>query len=81
MIRMVEPRKRYAGQGMDEKRHACVISSQIMKGRLLGRPSHRREDNIKTVLKILCEGLEWISLAQDRDWLRYVVNRGMNIQV
>jgi hypothetical protein len=52
-----------------------------MKGRLLGRTSHGREDNIKIVLKMLCEGLEWISLAQDRDWLRYVVNRGMNIQV
>jgi hypothetical protein len=78
---MVEPRTRYAGQGLAEKRHACRISSQIMKGRLLGRSSHRREDNIKRVLKILCEGLEWISLAQDRDWLRCVVNRGMNSQV
>jgi hypothetical protein len=81
MIRLIELRTRYAGQGLDEKIHACRISSQIMKGRLLGRPSQRREDNIKTVLKILCEGLEWISLSQDRDWLRKVVNRVMNIQV
>jgi hypothetical protein len=50
MIRMVEPRTSYAGHGLDEKRNACRISSQIMKGRLLGRLSHRREDNIKTVL-------------------------------
>jgi len=36
---------------------------------------------LKEFLTMLCEGLEWISLSQDRDWLRYVVNRGINIQV
>jgi hypothetical protein len=39
----------------------------IMKGRLLGRLSHRKEDNIKTGFKIGYEGLEWIYLAQDMD--------------
>jgi len=39
--------------------------------RLLGRPRHRWEDNIKMDLQELgCGGMGWIDLAQDRDsWL------------
>jgi hypothetical protein len=50
MIRVVEPRTRCVGQSSGEKRNACKISSQIMKGRLLGRLSQRRKNIIKTVL-------------------------------
>jgi hypothetical protein len=49
MIRIVEPRTRCAGQGLDEKKNHIEFP-QIMKGRLLGRLSHRREDSIKRVL-------------------------------
>jgi hypothetical protein len=36
--------------------------------RPLWRPMRRREDNIKMdLLKVGCEGNDWIELAQDRD--------------
>ena len=36
--------------------------------RLLGRPRHRWEDNIKLELQeVGCGGMDWIHLAQDRD--------------
>jgi hypothetical protein len=36
--------------------------------RLLGRTNHRWENNIKTDIKeILCECVDWIYLAQNRD--------------
>jgi hypothetical protein len=37
--------------------------------RPLGRPRFRWEDNIKMDLKeVGCEGVDWIDLAQDRDF-------------
>ena len=36
--------------------------------RPLGRPRHRRKDNIKMDLQgVGCGGVEWIELAQDRE--------------
>ena len=36
--------------------------------RLLGRPRHRWEDNIKMDLQeVGCGSMEWIELAEDRD--------------
>jgi hypothetical protein len=33
-----------------------------------GRPSHRREDNVRMVIKaIVWEGVDWMHVAQDRD--------------
>jgi len=42
--------------------------------RSLGRPRRRWEDNIKVDLqKVVCGGMDWIRLAQDRDrWLALV---------
>ena len=50
--------------------------------RLLGRPRHRWEDNIKMDLQeVGCEWMNWIDLAQDRDRCRTLVNAEMNLHV
>jgi hypothetical protein len=50
--------------------------------RLLGRPRHRWEDNIKMDLQeVGCGGMDWIKLAQDRDRGLAVVNAVMNLRV
>ena len=43
--------------------------------RPLGRPRHRREDNIKMDLQeVGCKDMEWIDVVQDRDRCRTLVN-------
>jgi hypothetical protein len=50
--------------------------------RLLERPRHRWEDNIKTNLQEMrCWVMDWIDLAQDRDRWRALVNAIMNLRV
>jgi hypothetical protein len=50
--------------------------------RPLGRPRHRREDNIRMVLRKIGWGsMDWIDLAQDRDQWRVLVNTVMNLRV
>jgi len=49
--------------------------------RLLGRPRHRWEDNIKMDLQELGGGRDWMELAQDRDRWRALVNTVMNSRV
>jgi hypothetical protein len=47
--------------------------------RPLGSLGHRLEGNIKTYLKVVgCQNVNWIHLAQDRDWLQAFVNTVMN---
>jgi hypothetical protein len=49
---------------------------------LLGRPSSRWEDNIRTdPREIGWKGVDWIDLVQDRDQWRAVVNTVMNFRV
>jgi hypothetical protein len=48
----------------------------------LGRPRHRRADNIKMNLRdIKRDGIDWIDLAQERDKWRALVNMIMNLWV
>jgi hypothetical protein len=50
--------------------------------RPLGRPRRRWEDNIKMDLREVGWGIiDWISLAQDRDRWRALVNAVMNLRV
>jgi hypothetical protein len=50
--------------------------------RLLGRPRHRWEDNIKMGLReIGWDGVDWIDLAQDRDQWMALVNVVMSLRV
>jgi hypothetical protein len=50
--------------------------------RPLGRPRRKWEDNIKMDLKEIRFGdVDWINLAQDRDWWRALVNTVMNLRV
>ena len=50
--------------------------------RPLGRLRLRWEDNIKMDLQeVVCGGMDWIEVAQDRDRRRALVNAVMNLQV
>ena len=50
--------------------------------RPLGRPRCRWGDNIKMDLQeVVCAGMDWIDLAQDRDRWRALVNAVMNLRV
>ena len=50
--------------------------------RPLGRPIRRWEDNIKMDLReVVCGGMDWIDLAQDRDRWRALVNTVRNLWV
>ena len=54
-----------------------------LKGkRPLGISSHRWEDNIKMDLQaVVCGGMDWIKLAQDKDRWQALVNATMKLQV
>ena len=67
---------------MGERRGAYRVLVGKPEGwRPHGRPSHRLEGNIKMNLREVGWGVDWIDLAQDRDWWRAFVNAVMNLRV
>jgi hypothetical protein len=78
-------RMRWAGHvaRMREKRNGYMILVGKPEGkRPLGRPRRRWAENIKTDLReIGLGGVDWITLVQDRDQWRALVNRVMNLRV
>jgi hypothetical protein len=66
---------------MEEERKVYKVLVGKSKGkRPLERPRHRWEVGIKVDLREIGWGVvDWIQLAQDRDWCRAVVNAVMNL--
>jgi len=59
-----------------------VLVGKPERKRPLGRPRHRWEDNIRMDLQeVVCRGMDWIDLAQDRDRWRALVNAVMTLRV
>jgi len=68
---------------MGERRSVYwVLVGKPVGKRPLGIPRRRREDNIKMNLQeVVCEGIDWIELAEDRGRWRARVKAVMNLQV
>jgi hypothetical protein len=68
---------------MGEKRNACKFVVGKPEGkRQLGKPRHRRVDNIGMDLgDVGCGDVNWIGLVQDRVKCRALVNSVMNFWV
>jgi hypothetical protein len=86
IVRVIKARRmRWVGNvvRMGEVRGAYNILVGRPEGRRpLGRPRHRREDNIKMDLReIGFEDVVWIHFAEDRDRWRALVNTVMNLWV
>ena len=80
IVRMIKSRRlRWAGHvaRMQEGRSASkILTGKPIGKRPLGRPRRRWEDNIRMDL----EGIG-ISVAQDRDYRRALVNAALNLRV
>jgi len=59
-----------------------IVGAKPEGKRLLGRHRRRREDNIRMDLReIVCEGVDWMYLTQDKDQWRALVKTVMNLWV
>jgi hypothetical protein len=86
VIRIIKSRRiKWVGHvaRMREKRNVYRLLVGKPEGkRPLGRPRRRWVDNIKMdLLEMGWGGVDWISLAQDRDKWRALVNAVMNLRV
>jgi hypothetical protein len=68
---------------MGENRNAYRILVGKPEGkRPLGRSRRMSVNNIKMdLMEIGCDGMDWIALAQERDWWKALVNMVMNLRV
>jgi len=78
-------RMRWAGHVAcmgEEKGVYRVLVGKPEGKRPLGRPRHRRVDNIRMDLQeVGCGNMDWIGLTQDRDMWRILVSGVMNLRV
>ena len=86
IVRVIKAsRMRWAGHvvGMGEGRGIYRVLVGKPEGkRPLGRPRRRWKNNIKMDLQeVVCGGMDWIEVAQDRDTWRELVNSVMNLWV
>jgi hypothetical protein len=85
IITIIKSRMRWAGHvaQMGEKRNMYRLLVGEPEGeRRLGRPRSRWVDNIKMDLGVIgWGGVDWMSLAQDRDKWRALVNVVLNLLV
>ena len=86
IIRVTKSRRmRWAGHVARMEKMKVVYRVLVGKPegkRPLGRPRLRWENNIKMDLQEEgCGGMDWMELAQDRDWWRALVNAVMNLRV
>jgi len=59
-----------------------VLVGKTASKRPLGRPRRRWEDNFKIdIQEVICGGMDWIELAQDRENWWELVNAVMNHRV
>jgi len=67
---------------MGKSRGVCrVLVGNSEGNRPLGRPRHRKENDIKMdIWEVGCEGIDWIELAQDKDRWRALVNVVKNLR-
>jgi hypothetical protein len=66
----------------EERKVYKVLVGKPEGKRPLGRPRRRWEGGIRMVLRMIgFGGVDWIRLAQDRDWWRAVVSAVMNLRV
>ena len=58
------------------------LTCKRTRRRPLGRPRRRWEDNIRMdVVEIGINAGNWVDSAQDRDYVRALVNVGLNLRV
>jgi hypothetical protein len=66
----------------EERKVYKVLVGKPEGKRPLGRPRRRWEDGIRMDLREIGLGcVDWIRLAEDRDWWRAVVSAVMNLRV